>query len=461
MSRRQFLWALAGIVGAAFAWRTFYVATVTSHETGFYDRNYYTVAAEQLAHGDGFKVPLLFGQKRYEDAEHPPMTVLLLAPVARLTGDSEVAMRLAVALAGVGVVALVGLIGREVAGERVGLLAAGIAAVYPNLWANDGLIMSETFATLFTATAVLFTYRLVRTKAVPDAAAAGAACGLAMLSRSELALLVPVLVLPTAALVHGVPLRRRLSFAGATLLAVALTVGPWIGYNASRFEATVVLSTGDGGAVLGANCDDTYAGERLGFWNGYCATGDVKERSLDAEQKRQRAFDYIGDHLDRLPVVVAARVGRAWNVYRPFQMATIARSEGRPRWVSLTGLWMYWALMPCAAAGVVALRRGKVAVLPIVTPAVIVVVVSATIYGLVRFRSPAEPCIVVLAAVSIDTLLDRSTSIRGRAAEASRVSNRQLRRPPDLARGTGRGVGHHGDDHRQDHVHRLPRPPAG
>jgi len=77
------------------------------------------------------------------------------------------------------------------------------------------------------------------------------------------------------------------------------------------------------------------------------------------------------------------------------------------------------------------------------------VIVSAAIYGLVRFRSPAEPCIVVLAAVSIDALLDRwldrSTSIGGRAAEGSGVSNRQLRRPPDLPRGTGGGVGHRGD----------------
>jgi hypothetical protein len=42
----------------------------------------------------------------------------------------------------------------QVGGRRVSLVAAGLAAVYPNLWVNDGLLMSETLAALTTALVV-------------------------------------------------------------------------------------------------------------------------------------------------------------------------------------------------------------------------------------------------------------------------------------------------------------------
>ncbi len=90
------------------------------------------------------------------------MTTITLAPVAWATDDSEIAYRFTVALAGIGVVLLIGLIGREVVGPRAGLIGAGLAAVYPNLWMNDGLVMSETFAALGTAATIFCTYRLIR-----------------------------------------------------------------------------------------------------------------------------------------------------------------------------------------------------------------------------------------------------------------------------------------------------------
>jgi asparagine N-glycosylation enzyme membrane subunit Stt3 len=40
-------------------------------------------------------------------------------------------------------IVVIGLVANRLAGPRAGLLAAGIAAVYPNLWMNDGLVMSE------------------------------------------------------------------------------------------------------------------------------------------------------------------------------------------------------------------------------------------------------------------------------------------------------------------------------
>ena len=48
------------------------------------------------------------------------------------------------------------------------------------------------------------------------------------------------------------------------------------------------------------------------------------------------------------------------------------------------------------------LRRRHVPITPLVSQFVIVTVTAAAIYGLVRFRVPAEVSVVVLAAVAVD-----------------------------------------------------------
>jgi hypothetical protein len=47
---------------------------------------------------------------------------------------------------------------------------------------------------------------------------------------------------------------------------------------------------------------------------------------------------------------------------------------------------------------------------PLLVPAVIVTIASAVTYGQTRFRVPAEPSLVVLAAVSLAALFARTTA---------------------------------------------------
>jgi hypothetical protein len=183
----------------AFARRSLYVLTVLQHQeypefgadsAGLgrsYDEIYYTGAAHALADGDGFRFGVL--EPAQEQGIHPPMTSVALAPVAWLTGD-ELPMRLLVAAVGALVVLLAGLVALSVAGPRVAYVAAVLAALYPNLRMNDGLLMSESFATAGTAAAILCTYRLLETwswrwaagvgvRVGPAGAGAGCAGGLA------------------------------------------------------------------------------------------------------------------------------------------------------------------------------------------------------------------------------------------------------------------------------------------
>lgn len=405
MGGRRFWGALAFIAVAAFAGRAVYVVAVTQHDITI-DQAYYAMSANSLADGDGFRFAPLPGAATQENASHPPLPSAVLAAVAVVT-DSDLVMRLAMAIAGAGVVVLVGLIGRRIAGERAGLLAAGIAAVYPNLWVNDGLLLAETFATLCTAALVPLTYRLLRAPNWKNAAGAGLLCGLAMMTRGELALFLPLLVLPAALAIRGMSVARRLGLAAVALLAALVVLPPWVVYNRTRFDRPVLLSTGDGGVLIGANCDDTYHGPRTGFWDGSCNTAVPGDASVLNEARREKAIEYMRDHLDRLPVVMTARVGRIWGAYQPFRMADLAEGDGRPKWVSLSGWAMLWPLAALALWGGLVIRRRKILLLPLIAPVVVVTVIAAAFYGLLRFRTPAEVSLVVLGGVGADALLAR------------------------------------------------------
>lgn len=400
----------------AFAGRSLYVLTVLQHEeypeglevvglVRSFDELYYTAAAHALADGDGFRFDTIAGPAE-EQGIHPPMTSVALAPVAELT-DDELPMRLLVAAVGALVVLLAGLVALSVAGPRVAYVAAGLAALYPNLWMNDGLLLSESFAAAGTAAAVWCTYRLLATRSWRWAAGAGVACGVAMLSRSELALLVPLMVVPAILFARTPPPAQRLRHAAVACLAAGLVVAPWVSSNLRRFEEPVVLSHGDGNVLIGSNCDSTYHGSLLGFHDGWCGVIDglPAENSKEAAIRRRAALDYMGDHLDRLPVVVAARVGRVWGIYGQVQMGRIAQAEGRPMWASMAGLAMFWALVPLAVLGVRTLWRSGVRLLPLLAPFAIVTFNAAAFYGITRFRVGAEVPLVVLAAVGIGYLL--------------------------------------------------------
>src|SRR6185503_5605580 len=93
--------------------------------------------------------------------------------------------------------------------------------------------------------------------------------------------------------------------AGARTIATAVAAGaigcvavltPWFVYNAGRFHARVLISTNDGLALAGSNCDPVYHGPNIGLWVEVppCAYSDAELARLDAAQ-----FARTRQHLDQ------------------------------------------------------------------------------------------------------------------------------------------------------------------
>jgi len=422
--RRRFARWLLVIVGGAFAWRVAYTLGFTARvEDAVYDAVYYVLQSEAVVQGRGFVRPL----SSLANADHPPLTTLVISPATWLFGVSAdtAAQRLTMCFFGAGTVAGIGLLAREVRGPRVGLIAAGVAAVYPNLFMNDGVVMAESLAAMLVALALYAAYRVRSGGSTRALLGLGVCCGLAALARAELILLVPLVAVPVVLGASRAEWRTRLRPLATVVAVAGVVIAPWVVRNMVVFEEPAFLSTGDGLVLLGANCDEVYSGPRIGVWSVGCGleVADHEDAAILSSRQRDAAFDYIGDHLGRTPVVVAARVGRLWGVFRPVQTVEFSQQEGRPAAAGYAGLAMYWVLVPLGIGGLVLLHRARRLVWPLVAPFVIVTVVAAAGYGSIRLRVPAEPSIVVLAAVAVDALWRRRSagdrSVEGGADQSS------------------------------------------
>ena len=430
---RSFLIAVLAIAVIALAVRVAFVLVVNPTLPDPGDATAYHLLANNLAGGHGYIRPFDFKILHVSrpTAEYPPLFPALLSVPSYLGAKSVDAQRLFLCFVGAGTVALIGFLGRRVGGPIVGLVAAAIAAVYPMLFLGEAVLMAECLFAFLVTAMLLLAYRAADAPTPLRFAALGLVIGLSALTRAEALLFAIVLVIPLALGIRSLATKRRILLAGVAAAVAVLTVLPWTIRNAARLHAFVPISNNIGTAVDGANCDLTYSGAQIGLWRETFTTfGDAARRHSQAEacfegfDIRRRDFDeaevanfhrssgvtYARRHLSRAPLVLAVRELRTWGLYAPRQQINFESLEGRPRSWQEVGTVMYWVLLPLAVAGAVVLVRRRARVWPLVSTAVVVSVTTALTYGQQRFRTAAEPAIVVLAAVALGAVLARRRS---------------------------------------------------
>jgi 4-amino-4-deoxy-L-arabinose transferase-like glycosyltransferase len=386
--RLSFRARLGLVVAVGVALRLVHVLAIAPPTAIFTDGYFFHWVGKAVADGHGYVNPseLLFKGHSVATAAHPPLYTFVIAAATKLGITGDEAQRSLGCLFGAGTITLVGLIGRRVAGEAVGILAAAIAACYPLLIAADGALMSETLYGLLIALVLLAAYRLRDEPSAWRAVALGVAIGLAALTRPEALLLLPLLL---------VPRWRWLAVAG---LATALVVLPWTIRNWSAFDRPVLISTNDGVTLAGSNCGPTYHGRDVGSFTTSCIE-PARFPDNEAQQAaayRSDAVTYAGDHAARVPVVVAVRVLRLWGLYQPTRLAYDA--QNRRLAVQEAGVVFSYLLIPLAVFGALVLRRRREPLSILLAPILLVTITCALTYGGLRLRHAAEIPLVVLAA---------------------------------------------------------------
>ena len=309
-SDRAFGVRLAVITAVGAVWRLGYLFAVKIDDPLLLnDSLYYSIQAGRNSEGDWFREALT----ALPGAEHGPLTSLYLTPWSLGAGDNV----------GLAAVRHDAARHRHRRRHRPGRPAPGrcrasvssppaIAAVYPNLWINDSLVMSESLAVPARRRGPARRPRL----RPPPGAGPGRRCsacssGSARLTRSELALF-------------------AVGFAGLAWWRAAGHPPPGADAGARASVATVR----DGRAVgalqprplraarcccrrtTARRCSAPTATRRTtttsAGWDIRClGAGADRRTAVDASvrsaERRDVAVDYVGDHLGRVPVVVAAR----------------------------------------------------------------------------------------------------------------------------------------------------------
>jgi hypothetical protein len=252
-----------------------------------------------------------------------------------------------------------------------------------------------------------------------------------------------------------------------------VALAPWTIYNVTRFQDPVALSTGLGYAAAGANCDASYFGPNTGWTTSTCSyiasvrTEKAPDASVADSADRRMALNYAESHLDRVPVVLLAREGRAfafwsplrqtqldsqlrsdWSAFAAFIGLTIERQQHatqsssttalqrqlahlhRPSdlWVGRLALFSFWLLLVPAFVGVIVLRRRGIAIYPLLAFVATIVIAVAIAFGDTRYRAGAEITLVLLAAIGIDAVLPtwRFASPTGSAAPNDRPDRHDM-----------------------------------
>ena len=198
-------------------------------------------------------------------------------------------------------------------------------------------------------------------------------------------------------------------------------MAPWTLYNVARFERPVLLSTNDGTTLLGANCDTTYYVD-IGGWDIRCLAPVPTDEPIDASVRSVARRDHRR-RLHRRPPRPAARRRR-----RPRSagsststgcgsLVALDRGEEKAEWAVWAGIVAWWVLAVAVdrrLGGARATRRRIAGAIRarwwLVVPLGAVLVTTVLFYGAHRIRAPAEPVVVVLAAVGLVAAWDRVRS---------------------------------------------------
>jgi hypothetical protein len=288
----------------------------------------------------------------------------------------------------------------------VGLIAAAVAAADPLLVVLDGSLRSESLFAPLIAFTLLAAYRLVDRPSFARAAVLGALVGAAALTRSEAVVLGGFLLVACA--LH-LPRPEGLKYTATMSVVAILVLTPWLARNWVEFERPL-MSTNSGSLAYGANCHAAYYSGLIGTWPCYprLTVAPGRDEADVSAALRHDGLTYAGDHLGRVPAVVAVRLARTFDLWSPASATRLEAGIGdRDLNTYRAGVVAYYLLLPFAIAGAVILRRRREPLGILIAPFALVVVVSVLGYGTPRFRVPAEIPIVVLAAVAFAALAGR------------------------------------------------------
>lgn len=406
-ARRFWTWTgLASVLGLIL--RLIWVFWAARRPQGLFDPARYLGHALNIADGNG----MVEGLTGHVTAYYPPGYPWFLGIVTWIsqpfTDAPWTAAAIVQALLGAATCVLGALVARRLAGDRAGVAAAAVLAVYPNLVFHTGVLLGETlYNFLFLAfLALLLSRPLTDAPTSRFALCCGVLLGLAVMVRP-----ISLAVVPVVAAGWWLARRDPRSVARATLVLLAgvvLCIAPWTIRNALRMDAFVLLSTNTGDNLCIGHGPDANGAFTL---SEACALGQPNSGPTGEVESDREKTSYALSQIRSDP---AREIWLTWRrfyfmwVHSGDHDAVLAVQDYRfDRWMDpvveqrliRAADVAYWTVLVFGLAGTAVLVvRRRPEGLVLVGCAVMTAAVPLAFFGDSRFKVPVIPLLIIAAA---------------------------------------------------------------
>jgi 4-amino-4-deoxy-L-arabinose transferase-like glycosyltransferase len=432
-------------------------ATKVQAPTELRDPALYLLLGSQLADGNGYSYPgAEGGVTAYYPPGYPMMLGGLIWLLRPLPGDLsafDVAVGANVVLS-LATIVLVFALGRRLVDHRVGLAAAAIFALWPNLILHTGLALTETlfmFLFVLMLLVALAGREVARHPGRWRLVTVGVLFGLTGLVRPVSFVIAPLFLL----LWWPDGVRRAVRNVAIVGVATLALIVPWTVRNVVQMDSPILLSANFGDNFCIGNNPD--ANGAYALW-GYCFDGLAAGERPDFEVDRQDETLRRGLRWVRQNPVDAVALGpdRLWYTLREdddglegandFGFHPIV-SEGTGDALRWTSNGWYVAIVLLAAAGLaVSVSRGAWRDrrwMAFVLTAPVQLVSPLVTFGEPRFKMPIYPVLAIAAAVAVVAIVRRDPDFPGAEGTATDAGSGEAEAGDDAGDGepgTARGA---------------------
>jgi 4-amino-4-deoxy-L-arabinose transferase-like glycosyltransferase len=372
--------------------------------------SYLKLGGEVARFGDYSRYETGAGGSRGPTAYFPPGYPYFVAAADLLDGHSTWnssatihGARLANAALGAVTVVLVGLVAFELFGPTIGLVALGVAAVYPVLIEVSGLLLAEN---LFTALILASVWAVLRARrsARPLAwvAGAGGLLGLATLAHENgIVLVVPLSFAAWTAA------ERRLKAPLSLVAAAVLMVVPWTIRNAIVMHRFIPVSDETGITLVGTYNSISAHDPRVPYrWRLHISVRPplrFTEPQLSSKLT-SRAFHYIGQHPFAPLIVAYDNTLRMFELAGTFAWKRAAGAIGLQESTAQIGVIAFWVLCLLAIGGAFTTAARSAPRWLWLMPLLLALTVVFVNVETPRFREPIDPFLILPAACALSAL---------------------------------------------------------
>lgn len=416
LTTRRFRLALVACFVAAFGLRvglthvTQGLASPPSHDLGL-DQLDYELFAYHMSIGEGYS--LAPGEPT---ARRTPGTSLSLLPVYLLFGRNFLAARLWWCFLSAATVVFTGLVASRLWGYLAGAIAAAATALYPGHFYYATHFESEVPFALYLMIGALCLITATDCRWWLAAPLSGIFWGLAILTRAQLLLAIPVAALLIIGSRHG---RSHATFYSSVLASVALVVAPWVLRNFVVFGKPTIALMLSAYTFWGAHNDLVLSDPALqGKWIALGRLADPQHPLTGSEVEREAAawrysFQWLEAHRTDMPWLTLMKV---WRLITPFE-------ETRNRYIYWVFAAAWLIAAPLFAGGwFLAARTRPVETWILSLPLLATFLATVGFYGCIRFRDSVAPVFLTFAAILLAHgwawLTQKSSSAVPRASAA-------------------------------------------